>query len=224
MTGTTPNKDLMAAARINLTGLWGKSALFILVYFLVVLPVSMIPILGGLASWVFGGPLALGYVTFFLHIAKEEDPQISDLFSGFGKFGTALGAYLLMGIFVLLWMLLLIIPGIIATYAYAMTYFIIAEDDNIGPLDAITKSKQMMIGNKWKLFCLNCRFIGWSILGILSLGIGFFWIWPYMNVSMAKFYQDIKGGDSDTPVEVISETKSKILPPSDGENKPGGRF
>ncbi|MCA9406264.1 MAG: hypothetical protein KC684_07000, partial [Candidatus Omnitrophica bacterium] len=62
MTGTTPNKDLMAAARVNLTGLWGKSALFILVYFLVVLPVSMIPILGGLASWVFGGPLALGYV------------------------------------------------------------------------------------------------------------------------------------------------------------------
>jgi uncharacterized membrane protein len=72
-----------------------------------------------------------------------------------------------------------------------MTFFIIAEDDSIGPLDAIRKSKQMMYGFKWKLFCLYMRFLGWAILCILSLGIGFLWFVPYISISLAKFYDDL---------------------------------
>jgi uncharacterized membrane protein len=88
--------------------------------------------------------------------------------------------------------LLLIVPGIIAALSYSMTYFIIAENDSIGSLEAITKSKEMMRGNKWKLFCLCCRFLGWILLCILTIGIGFLWLYPYMMVSFAKFYDDIK--------------------------------
>lgn len=72
-----------------------------------------------------------------------------------------------------------------------MTFFIIAENDSIGPLEAVTKSKEMMDGNKWKLFCLGWRFFGWALLCILTLGIGFLWLMPYMVVSYAKFYDYI---------------------------------
>ena len=75
--------------------------------------------------------------------------------------------------------------------SYSMTFFIIAEDDLIGPLEAIKKSKQMMCGYKWKIFCLGLRFIGWALLCILTLGVGFLWFTPYMSVSFAKFYDDL---------------------------------
>jgi uncharacterized membrane protein len=96
-------------------------------------------------------------------------------------------------LYTLLWTLLLIIPGIIASFSYALTFYIIADDNSIKPTEAIRKSKQMMMGHKWELFCLGFRFIGWIILGCLTFGIGFLWIMPYMHVSLAKFYDEVKG-------------------------------
>ncbi len=101
-------------------------------------------------------------------------------------------------IFVFLWSLLLIIPGIIATLSYSMTYFIIADNNSITALEAITKSKEMMRGNKWKFFCLGLRFLGWSLLCVVTLGIGFLWLTPYMSVSSAQFYDDLKENNSAT--------------------------
>ena len=97
-----------------------------------------------------------------------------------------------MVVFVFLWALLLIIPGIIAAIAYSQTFYILAEDDTIGSMDALRKSKEMMIGYKWKYFCLGLRFIGWALLCVLTLGIGFLWLSPYIQVSYAKFYEDLK--------------------------------
>ena len=97
-----------------------------------------------------------------------------------------------MCIFILLWTLLLIIPGIIATYSYAMTFFIIADDPQAGALEAIGRSKEMMRGHRWKLFCLFLRFIGWSLLCLLTFGIGFLWLTPYMQTSLAHFYDDVR--------------------------------
>jgi uncharacterized membrane protein len=93
-------------------------------------------------------------------------------------------------------MLLLIIPGIMAGLSYSQTFYILSEDPSIGAMDAIRKSKEMMYGNRWKLFCLGLRFIGWLLLCILTLGIGFIWLAPYMAVSMAKFYDDLVHGTS----------------------------
>jgi len=95
-------------------------------------------------------------------------------------------------LFVFLWSLLLIIPGIIASLAYSMTFFILADEPELGASDALAKSKRMMRGYKWKYFCLNLRFIGWAILCVISLGIGFLWLIPYMQISYAKFYEDVK--------------------------------
>jgi uncharacterized membrane protein len=138
------------------------------------------------------GPMTLGLAYFSLSIARDQNAQLQQIFDGFNNFGTALGAYLLMILFIFLWMLLLIIPGIIAALSYAMIFYIIADDPKIGPLDAIDKSKQMMNGYKMKLFLMFLMFLGMALLCILTLGIGFLWFIPFANVTLAKFYMDIK--------------------------------
>ena len=140
---------------------------------------------------IIGGPLSLGYTTLILLISRNQKPDFAILFSGFKRFGDSLAAYLLISIFTILWFLLLIIPGFIALLRYSQTYYILSEDENIGPLEAITKSKEMMVGNKWKLFCLYCRFIGWFILCIVTLGFAGLYVGPYLSQSCANFYNDL---------------------------------
>jgi uncharacterized membrane protein len=99
-----------------------------------------------------------------------------------------------MCVFIFLWTLLLIIPGILAAYSYSMTFFVLAEDPTIGARNSIRKSKELMFGNRWKFFCLGWRFFGWALLCILTLGIGFLFLAPYVQTSFARFYDDIKAG------------------------------
>jgi uncharacterized membrane protein len=95
-------------------------------------------------------------------------------------------------LYILLWSLLFIIPGIIVAISYSMVFFILVDDPNIKITEALKKSKKMMFGYKWKYFCLGFRFIGWILLAALTFGVGFLWLLPYMQVSYAKFYDDIK--------------------------------
>jgi uncharacterized membrane protein len=98
-------------------------------------------------------------------------------------------------LYIFLWSLLLVIPGIIAALSYSMTFYIIADDPSIKPQDALKKSKAMMNGYKEKLFYLYLRFILLAMLCILTLGIGFLWLIPYIHITMAKFYDDINGNE-----------------------------
>jgi len=191
----TENRVLMAQARAALKGKWGLAIGTFVVYLLVVGAGQAIPKVGGLISTLITGPMSIGLAMFALSLSRAQDAQLEQIFGGFKQFGVGLGAYLLTVLFVVLWSLLLIVPGIIAAFAYSQTFYIIAEDNSIGPLDAIAKSKAMMRGNKWKFFCLGCRFIGWIFLGVLSLGIGFLWLFPYFWISGAQFYDDLKTAD-----------------------------
>jgi uncharacterized membrane protein len=189
----TENRVLQAQARESLKGKWGLGVGTTAVFMLAMIAIQAIPVAGWVISILIGGSMSIGLVSFALSLSRKQDAMLVQIFSGFQKFGVGLGAYVLQAIFVLLWLLLLIVPGIIAALSYSMTYFIIAEDkNNIGPLEAITKSKEMMRGNKWKLFCLGFRFIGWVLLSILTCGIGFLWLLPYMITSFALFYDDLK--------------------------------
>ena len=85
------------------------------------------------------------------------------------------------------------IPGIIATYSYAMTEFILAEHPDLTASVAIAQSKEMMTGNRWRLFCLHISFIGWDILCAFTLGIGNLWLRPYKQAAEAAFYREISG-------------------------------
>lgn len=139
------------------------------------------------------GPLTLGYVAFALRIFRRKEPAVGDVLSGFENFSRSLLLFLLVNFFILLWSLLFIIPGIIAAYRYAMAFYVLADDPAIGVREAMETSKRLMAGNKWKLFSLELSFIGWMILSALTMGVGFFWLLPYMTASTAGFYEVANG-------------------------------
>jgi uncharacterized membrane protein len=194
----TENVVLMQMAKESLKGKWGLAIGTIVVYILISVALQLIPYVGPIASLIISGPFALGLTYFSLSISRNQDPKLENIFKGFNNFGTALAAYLLMLLFTVLWALLLIIPGIIAAISYSMTFYILADDNSIGAMDAIDKSKKMMDGYKLKYFYLGLRFFGLGLLCILTLGIGFLWLMPYMQVSMAKFYDDVKANSLST--------------------------
>ena len=96
--------------------------------------------------------------------------------------------------YILLWSLLLIVPGIMATYSYAMTDYILAEHPELTASEAIAQSKAMMDGSRWRLFCLHLSFIGWDLLCALTLGLGNLALTPYKQAAEAAFYRDLCGG------------------------------
>lgn len=191
--GLTHNRDLMRMARESLDTRWGI-AIGIALLFQVVLSgtAGLIPFVGVIACLIISGPMTLGLNGVFLSLARRAEVNVAQLFLGFNRFGNALGAYLLMSLFILLWSLLLIVPGIIAAYGYSMTFYIMADDPSVDAMDALARSKAMMRGKKWKLFCLSWRFFGWALLCLLTCGIGYLWLAPYMNTTFAHFYEDVR--------------------------------
>ena len=135
--------------------------------------------------------IVVGLIQYNLDLIDGKDVEFGQIFSKASMFGKAFWLRLRMGIFTFLWTLLLIIPGIIKSYAYSMSGFILAENSEMTAKEAMKVSEKMMAGNKWRLFCLQFSFIGWQLLCILSLGIGFLWLTPYMNAATAAFYDEI---------------------------------
>lgn len=146
--------------------------------------------------FILGSVIGVGYARFNLDLTGGEKPGIETLFSYFPNWKTTAVSQLLRTVYTLLWMLLLIIPGIIASYSYAMTDYILAEQPELTASEAIAQSKAMMDGNRWRLFCLQFSFIGWSLLCVLTLGIGNLALTPYRQAAEAAFYRDLCGGAS----------------------------
>ena len=186
------NVVLMKEARETLAGNWGLAIGVCFLYVLITLVVGSPKRIGSLLSFLISGPMMIGLATFSLAYARKQEATLAQLFVGFKEFARALLAYFLMVLFIILWSLLLIVPGIIAALSYSQTFFILAEDKTIKAADALKKSKAMMNGNKKKLFYLSLRFLGWGILCIFTFGIGFLWLVPYVQITMAKFYDDLK--------------------------------
>ena len=188
------NLELMRSARAALKGKWGLAIATFLVYTIITGGAGFIHEMAGLVALIIGGPMALGAAAFSLSLARGEDAQFEQLFDGMKDFINAMATYLLMILFVVLWALLLIIPGIIAALSYAMTFYILSENRSLKPKEALDASKQMMDGYKLKLFYLGLRFFLLALLCILTLGIGFLWLIPYIHVTMAMFYDDVRDG------------------------------
>ncbi len=185
-----PNREIRLDARQALKGNWSQAVLATLVYTLVGSASSSIPFAGLLVVC----PLSFGFMLCFLRMIRGEDSDemVGDQFGVFNKYGRYLGGSLLYTIYILLWSLLLIVPGIIMSYAYAMTPYIMYDRPDLDSDECIHESKVMMKGHKWKLFCMDLSFIGWILLCILTLGIGFLWLQPYIESSHAKFYDELK--------------------------------
>lgn len=204
------NKDYKNEALAALKGNWAPAVVCTIVFMLLTMLVSSLQavfdtenvdsaailLLAGSLILVFflTGPLTVGYYNVFKDLlAKGENKMTSALFAiGYGNVLRNGFGIFLMGVFVVLWSLLLLIPGIIKSFAYAMTPFILVDYPELSPNQAINLSIKMMKGHKFDLFWLQLSFIGWGLLGILTLGIGYFWLVPYMYTSIAAFYQDVK--------------------------------
>lgn len=159
----------------------------------------------GMVQFVIGGTVQLGYCKYLLKLHDGEDGDINDLFSQFERFTDGFVLSLLTGIYIFLWTLLFVIPGIVAVFKYAMAPFILAENPGMKPSEAITASKQLMDGHKGELFILDLSFIGWALLNLLTLGIGSLWLNPYTNAAYAAFYRDIGGCPIQREIPPVSE-------------------
>lgn len=193
--------EIRSAARKALSGHWAEAAMLTFIYCLVAWAFSAI--VGGLEHVQIGLgtlasllllPLGWGYAVLFLSNARgTEDPfNASRLFDGYKDFSRIFTTILLMQVYTVLWTLLLIIPGIIKALSYSMTSFVLYDNPEMKNNEAIELSMKMMDGHKMNLLWLYLTFIGWGILCILSLGIGYFWLAPYMQASMAQFYEEVK--------------------------------
>jgi uncharacterized membrane protein len=155
---------------------------------------AMIPCVGTVAAIVISGPLQYGICYIFVKLARTVQPiDISDIFEGFkSDFVNVFLIGLMQGIFIMLWSLLLVIPGIIKAYAYSMAFYIKADHPEYDWNMCIKESMKIMEGHKWDLFVQDLSFIGWMILGMCLCGIGTLWVQPYMQMARANFYENIK--------------------------------
>lgn len=154
---------------------------------------SFIAIVQVIIRFTIGGAATLGYAKFNLNLVDHKPASLADLFSEFHRFGAGFMMQLLRTVYIFLWTLLFFFPGIYAAYGYAMTPYILAENPEMTANEAIGKSKEMMYGNRWRFFCLEISFLGWSFLAMfLTLGLGYIVLKPYMEASFAAFYREIK--------------------------------
>lgn len=111
------------------------------------------------------------------------------LFAGIGMSSGNIG--FMMAFFTIYW-ILLAVGMMYVNLTYGMFYFILVENPEKGILEALGESRRLMIGNRWRYFCLGLSFLGMILLGYMSLGIGFVWIFPYIICTNMEFYLDIK--------------------------------
>ena len=157
----------------------------------------------GLATFILGGVIQLGYAQLLLNQHDGKDFEFRDIFSQFDRFGTGFAQKFLRSLYTTLWGLLLIIPGIVKSYSYSMTPFILAEHPELTASQAIDRSVQMMDGHKMDLFLLNLSFIGWDILAGLSfngirLNFAYLFLNPYTAAARAAFYRQLQVENRET--------------------------
>lgn len=202
------NSELRATARQQLNGNWKKLILTYVIFTIICIVPGCIPYLGPIFIFVLGGPFILGLCSYCIKFIRNENPSLENLFDGFNNtFISSLLLRLIIGLFTFLWSLLFIIPGIIAALRYSMAFYIMNDNPQIKAMNALEQSKEMMLGQKGKLFLLYLSFIGWGFLCIITLGIGFLWLCPYIQVSIANFYEDLKQASNCNNEGNITETQ-----------------
>lgn len=192
-----PNSVINAMARQTMKGRWFKNAVILLgIFILEVVIEILITILFHAAGRgiyaIFETFIASFIILWWFNMVKYDDDRFDHSAEALRKFGNFAGAGILYGLIVFIGYILFIIPGIIFQFSYSQVFFITADTPAMPVIDAFKLSRKMMYGCKWKLFCLNCRFIGWWILAIFTFGIGFLFIIPYQAAANIHFYRNVK--------------------------------
>ncbi len=203
-------KALKENARKSLEGKWKNTIIILILYMIITVLASSLDlfvskqifeptVINGvettqslnIISLIVACLIGLGYTSYFLKVSRGETPEYNELFSKTHLFGGFLLLSILMAIFITLWTLLLIIPGIIAAISYSQAALIKIDNEEMGAMDCIKKSKELMNGHKWEYCKLVLSFIGWFILGAFTFGILYFWLIPYVSVAECNFYNEL---------------------------------
>ena len=197
--------ELKNRAKQALDGNWGSAIIAFLLYAVIVSFLSTT----GVGSFV-TGLITVGYISFFTNLLRGNKPTIEGSLAAITEnVGTKFVATLLVMLYTFLWSLLFIIPGIIKSYSYAMTSYILLDRPELSATDALKESEKMMDGHKMDLFILDLSFIGWILLTALTCGILTFYVEPYMMATRTAFYLELKGTDP-APAE---EAEQEIYTP-----------
>ncbi len=201
-----PSYNEMKDQALNaLSPKWGNAILATLIIFILTGIVGNIPLLEysfgeppidskiSLLSILISGALSLGMAGFYLNLSRLNEVQFASIFDGFKRYFHALAASILMGLIIMGGFILLIVPGIIAAIALSQTYNIMHDNPEMGPVDAMKKSHEIMNGYKWDYFVFNLSFIGWALLCILTFGLGLLLLIPYISTANAVYYNYIIG-------------------------------
>ena len=138
-------------------------------------------------------PLGIGTTTFFISLIENTNFEAKDLFKYYHDFVKVIGVTILMGLIVMLGYICFIIPGIILTLSYSLVPIILIKKPELGIVETLKYSREKMQGHKLDTFVLGLSFIGWAILGTLTFGILYIWLFPYMQLTFTKFYLNILG-------------------------------
>ncbi|MBQ5664067.1 MAG: DUF975 family protein [Bacteroidaceae bacterium] len=174
----------------QLQGRWAQPVVLTLVYLAISSLVSCVgtPILS-----LFVLPMGYSYVVSFLDDKRTgEGFKVEQLFDGYKDFLRIFGTAILQNIYIFLWTLLLVVPGIIKGISYSQTYFVLKDNPELSYNAAIERSMAMMEGHKMQYFLLMLSFIGWVILAILTFGLLTLWVNPYTYATCAHFYEYVK--------------------------------
>ena len=184
--------EIKALAKRQLKGQWVNAVAVLLLGGLMVGAAGMLGALLGpfsiLAVMAVNAPLTLGTSIFYLKAIRGGKAEVTDLFQGFRQFPGAFVLLFLQSLFIFLWSLLLVIPGIMKAYSYAMSFYILADHPELSANEAMKRSAEMMKGHRLQLFGLQLSYIGWVILCFFTFGLANLYMMPYMSAAIAGFY------------------------------------
>jgi len=192
--------ELKDSAKKFLAGNWNKLALIVFVYF-------AFSFLGGVLDGLFNTqwisnvtmiilfPMIVALMAIFRNFVEGEQPEVNNLFDYYKDLGFVVKVFfasVLVGLASFLGLLLFIVPGIIVMLGFSQFMWVMLDDKELGIIDALKKSWELMNGHKMAYFVLNLSFLGWAILAVFTCGIGFIWLMPYMYVTYYLFYKKVK--------------------------------
>lgn len=199
------SKNIRLIAYSALAGKWKIGVLSVIISWLMVfIPAFFIELytvdnsslqglLMNLVTLLIGAPLELGVLMVFISLFRDIEVKAVNVINGFEYFIKAVALSFITTIFIILWTLLFIIPGIIAAIRYSQAMFILADDPSKDVFQCINESKDLMLGNKLKYFYLLASYIGWAILGALTFGLGYIILLPYLFMGQTAFYEIVTG-------------------------------
>ncbi len=192
----------------------GKIFMLLAISIIIYAAMSVIGLILGpfafLMTLVVTGPVEFAMAYIYLGVTKKSRmPKIEDTIVGFkgNDFSRSFVGYLRYFVFTFLWSLLFVIPGIIKSFSYSQMFYLMVDDEDLDPAEAQRKSMELMDGHKLDLFVLGLSFLPWCLLGVITLGLAFIWVIPYMSTTMAEFHVRLVNGGKPSAKKTKKEEK-----------------